>query len=121
MRDVAALAGVGLKTVSRVVNAEPNVSAETQARVERAIDALGFEPNLGAGSLRREGGRTLTIGLILDAVDNPFSAAINRATRFTLADSPSSTRSSRMRPAPSVPRLSSWSSRMRPSKCWLSL
>jgi LacI family transcriptional regulator len=40
---------------------------------------LSFVPHLGAGSLRREGGRTLTIGLILDAVDNPFSAAINRA------------------------------------------
>lgn len=79
MRDVAALAGVGLKTVSRVVNDEPNVSIETKERVERAIKALSFEPNLGAGALRREGGRTLTIGLVLDAVDNPFSAAINRA------------------------------------------
>ena len=79
MRDVAALAGVGVKTVSRVVNDEPNVSAGTRERVRRAIQALSFEPNLGAGSLRREGGRTLTIGLILDAVDNPFSAAINRA------------------------------------------
>jgi LacI family transcriptional regulator len=79
MRDVAALAGVGLKTVSRVVNDEPNVSGDTRERVERAIDALGFAPNHGAGSLRREGGRTETIGLILDAVDNPFSAAINRA------------------------------------------
>ena len=49
MRDVAALAGVGLKTVSRVVNDEPNVSSETKERVERAIDALGFEPHHGAG------------------------------------------------------------------------
>ncbi|HEU4547530.1 MAG TPA: LacI family DNA-binding transcriptional regulator [Microlunatus sp.] len=85
MRDVAALAGVGLKTVSRVVNDEPNVSPETKERVERAIDALGFEPNHGAGSLRREGGRTQTIGLILDAVDNPFSAAINRAVETVAA------------------------------------
>jgi LacI family transcriptional regulator len=85
MRDVAALAGVGLKTVSRVVNDEPNVSSETRERVERAIDALGFEPNHGAGSLRREGGRTQTIGLILDAVDNPFSAAINRAVEAVAA------------------------------------
>lgn len=54
MRDVAALAGVGLKTVSRVVNAEPNVSVETKERVEQAIKALNFEPNLGAGALRRE-------------------------------------------------------------------
>lgn len=79
MRDVAALAGVGLKTVSRVVNDEPNVSGDTRERVQRAIRELGFAPNHGAGSLRREGGRTQTIGLILDAVDNPFSAAINRA------------------------------------------
>ena len=85
MRDVAALAGVGLKTVSRVVNDEPNVSPETKERVERAIGALGFEPNHGAGSLRREGGRTQTIGLILDAVDNPFSAAINRAVEAVAA------------------------------------
>lgn len=85
MRDVAALAGVGLKTVSRVVNDEPNVSSETKEKVERAIEALDFQPNLGAGSLRRDGGRTLTIGLILDAVDNPFSAAINRAVERVAA------------------------------------
>lgn len=85
MRDVAALAGVGLKTVSRVVNDEPNVSTETKERVERAIESLSFEPHLGAGSLRRGGGRTLTIGLILDAVDNPFSAAVNRAVEDVAA------------------------------------
>ena len=85
MRDVAARAGVGLKTVSRVVNDEPNVSPETKERIERAIDDLGFEPNHGAGSLRRGGGRTQTIGLILDAVDNPFSAAINRAVEIVAA------------------------------------
>lgn len=85
MRDVAALAGVGLKTVSRVVNNEANVSPETREKVDRAIEALSFEPNLGAGSLRREGGRTLAIGLILDAVDNPFSAAINRAVERVAA------------------------------------
>lgn len=85
MRDVAALAGVGLKTVSRVVNNEANVSPGTREKVDRAIEALSFEPNLGAGSLRREGGRTLAIGLILDAVDNPFSAAINRAVERVAA------------------------------------
>ena len=79
IRDVAALAGVGIKTVSRVINDEANVSAQTRERVLRAVRALNFQPHQGAGALRRGDRKTLTIGLLLDAVDNPFSAAINRA------------------------------------------
>jgi LacI family transcriptional regulator len=41
--------------------------------------ALNFKPNQGAGALRRGDRKTLTLGLLLDAVDNPFSALINRA------------------------------------------
>jgi len=73
------LAGVGTKTVSRVINDEANVSPQTRARVQRAVLALNFKPNQGAGSLRRSDRKTLTLGLLLDAVDNPFSALINRA------------------------------------------
>jgi LacI family transcriptional regulator len=79
IRDVAALAGVGTKTVSRVINDEANVSPQTRERVERAVLALNFKPNQGAGALRRGDRKTLTLGLLLDAVDNPFSATINRA------------------------------------------
>ena len=79
IRDVAALAGVGTKTVSRVINDEANVSPHTRARVQRAVTALNFKPNQGAGALRRGDRKTLTLGLLLDAVDNPFSALINRA------------------------------------------
>ncbi len=79
IRDVAALAGVGIKTVSRVINDETNVSDQMRERVERAIAALNFQPNLGAGTLRRGDRKTLTIGLLLESVGNPFSAAINRA------------------------------------------
>lgn len=79
IRDVAALAGVGIKTVSRVINHEANVSATTRDKVEQAVVALNFTPNQGAGALRRGDRKTLTLGLLLDAVDNPFSAAIHRA------------------------------------------
>src|SRR5512142_2094801 len=79
MRDVAALARVGLKTVSRVINSEPGVSPELHARVQRAIDQLSYLPNLTASSLRRSGGRSATIGLILENVANPFSSALHRA------------------------------------------
>lgn len=79
MRDVAALAGVSLKTVSRVVNGEPGVSSTLSRRVRDAVDELDFRPNIGARSLRRTGGRTATVGLLLEDVSNPFSSALQRA------------------------------------------
>ena len=79
MRDVAALAGVSLKTVSRVINAEPAVSADLLARVERAIEQLDYRPNLTASSLRRSDGKTATVGLVLEDLANPYSAAVTRA------------------------------------------
>lgn len=85
IRDVATLAGVGIKTVSRVINDEANVSPQTRDRVERAVSALNFKPHLGAGSLRRGDRKTQTLGLLLDAVDNPFSAAVNRAVEKVAA------------------------------------
>ncbi len=85
IREVAALAGVGIKTVSRVINEEPHVSEATRSRVQYAINALNFTPHEGAGALRRSVRRHRAIGLVLDAVDNPFSAAINRAVEV-LAD-----------------------------------
>jgi LacI family transcriptional regulator len=79
MRDVAALAGVGIKTVSRVFNDVPSVAPELVVRVRTAADKLGYRPNLTAASLRRAGGRTNTIGLLLEDVSNPYSSAVHRA------------------------------------------
>ncbi|HEX4525370.1 MAG TPA: LacI family DNA-binding transcriptional regulator [Gaiellaceae bacterium] len=79
MHDVAALAGVGLKTVSRVVNAEPGVSPALEARVKRAIEQLNYRRDANASMLRRLGGKTQTIGLVLEDVSNPFSSALHRA------------------------------------------
>jgi LacI family transcriptional regulator len=79
MRDVGALAGVSLKTVSRVINRDPTVSAEIVGRVRRAVDLLGYRPNLAATSLRRADRKTATIGLLLEDVANPFSSALHRA------------------------------------------
>jgi LacI family transcriptional regulator len=79
MRDVAAVAGVSLKTVSRVVNDEEGVSPEFVSRVKEAVDLLGFQPNLSARSLRRTDQKTSTIGVLLEDVSNPFSSALHRA------------------------------------------
>jgi LacI family transcriptional regulator len=79
MRDVAALAGVGIKTVSRVVNGEQGVSDALVRRVQDATQKLSFQPDLVAGNLRRADRRSLSIGLLLASVDNPFCATIHRA------------------------------------------
>jgi LacI family transcriptional regulator len=62
--DVARLAGVSPKTVSRVVNREPNVRASTSARVEQAIAALDYRPNQFARNLASH--RSRLIGLVYD-------------------------------------------------------
>lgn len=62
--DVATLAGVSAKTVSRVVNGERSVSAETRQRVLHAIEKLDYRPNLLARGL--SGAHAYTIGLVYD-------------------------------------------------------
>jgi LacI family transcriptional regulator len=79
MKDVAALAGVAIKTVSRVMNGDPTVAPDLAARVREAARKLGYRPNLTASSLRRGDRRTATIGLLLEDVANPFSAGLLRA------------------------------------------
>ncbi|NYI05164.1 LacI family DNA-binding transcriptional regulator [Allostreptomyces psammosilenae] len=79
VRDVAALAGVSVKTVSRVINGVPSVSEELRSRVNQAIARLDFRPNLAASSLRRADGRTGRIALLLEDLANPFSATLHRA------------------------------------------
>jgi LacI family transcriptional regulator len=79
MRDVAALSGVSIKTVSRVVNREAGVSPDLITRVEDAARKLDYQRNLTASSLRRSDGKSMTIGLLLENVANPFSSSLHRA------------------------------------------
>ncbi len=79
MRHVATLAGVGVKTVSRVINGEPNVSAAMIARVMEAAEKLNYQRDLYARTLRRRDRQTLTIGLLISSVANPFSGSMHRA------------------------------------------
>ena len=83
MRDVAALAGVSLKTVSRVINREPGVSSPLVAQVERAVAQLDYRPNMSASSLRRGDGKTAAIAAVLEDLANPFSASLLRALEDT--------------------------------------
>lgn len=76
IRDVAKSAGVSPITVSRVVNRLDNVNPETRARVEKAIEELGYVRNLAARSLRSR--ETHTLALILPDITNAFWTTVAR-------------------------------------------
>jgi LacI family transcriptional regulator len=78
MRDVAQLAGVGVGTVSRVVNGGASVRAVTAERVQRAIEELGFHRNDVARALR-PGMTASTIALLIGDLSNPYYAAIAKS------------------------------------------
>lgn len=78
MVDVAADAGVSLKTVSRVVNDVPTVDPALAERVLASIRKLGFQRNDVAASLR-SGTETRTIGLITADLSNSFYSTISSA------------------------------------------
>lgn len=77
MRDVAALAGVGTMTVSRVINGSAHVTEETRKRVFDAIETLKYRPNQIARSLREQ--RSRQIGIILPNLQDSFFATCAEA------------------------------------------
>ncbi|MHA6523253.1 LacI family DNA-binding transcriptional regulator [Tessaracoccus sp. G1721] len=74
MRDVAALAGVSIKTVSRVVNGEPHTRPEIVRRVTAAVAELGWTPNPSARNLRT--GRTGTVAIAVEGLRRPYLASL---------------------------------------------
>ena len=78
MREVAAVAGVSLSTVSRVVNGGAGVRADLVERVRDAVTLLGYRHNLTASALRRADRLSATIGVIFEDVSNPFFGSVHR-------------------------------------------
>lgn len=74
LHDVAAVAGVSIKTVSNVINNYQHIRPTTRARVLQAIDELGYQPNISARSLRS--GRSGVIGLALPALSLSYFAEL---------------------------------------------
>ena len=75
LTQVAALAGVSLKTASRALNSEPNVAEATGRRVRDAADLLGYRLNGIARELRR-GATSALVALISGDLTNPFYSAV---------------------------------------------
>lgn len=83
--DVAELAGVSIKTVSRVVNREPNVRESTRAKVDKAIAELNYRPNLSARNLASQ--RSHLVVLVYDdpsAYEVPSSGYVIRMQQGVL-------------------------------------
>ena len=74
MKDVAALAGVSVSTVSRVISGNIPVDQGTAERVRDAISSLDFRPNLLASGLRSKSGKL--IGLVVPGLYEPFASII---------------------------------------------
>jgi LacI family transcriptional regulator len=67
INDVARLAGVSIKTVSRVFNREPHVRPETRDKVVAAAESLNYHPNLSARQLASK--RTFLVGMLYNSPD----------------------------------------------------
>ena len=85
MKDVAALAGVSIQTVSLVVNNNPVISLDTRQRVLSAIQQLNYTPDASARSLRS--GRSRVLGLLIPDAHNPhFWAVLDGAEHESLVN-----------------------------------
>ncbi|MDX9875502.1 MAG: LacI family DNA-binding transcriptional regulator, partial [Spongiibacteraceae bacterium] len=76
IHDVAALAGLSIKTVSRVINREPNVKESTAQRVQQAIEQLDYRPNLSARNLA--GRRAFLVVLVYDNPSDAYVVALQQ-------------------------------------------
>src|SRR5689334_5393159 len=78
IRDVAALAGTSVSTVSNLLNGRPDrMRPETVKRIEEAIAELGYRPSWAARQLKT--GFAPVIALLVPSVANPFHGAMARA------------------------------------------
>jgi len=84
LRDVAERARVSVRTVSNVVSGYEHVSAKMRARVQQAIDELGYRPNPVARTLRT--GRTGLLALVVPEIDVPYFSALARDVIRAAAD-----------------------------------
>jgi LacI family transcriptional regulator len=82
---VAEKAGVSIATVSRVLNGTARVSEKTRAKVRRAMDELGYQPNASARGLAAN--TTSTIALVFPKLSGPFFSELIRGAEIAASDS----------------------------------
>ncbi|MBM7561757.1 LacI family DNA-binding transcriptional regulator [Fusibacter tunisiensis] len=83
IKDIARLAGVGVSTVSRVINGHPDVKDETREAVHAVIEKYNYIPNNSARNLKRT--ESSNIGILIKGLYNPFFAKMIQTIEKTLA------------------------------------
>ena len=84
IRDVAQRAGISVSTVSRALNNTGRISANTKAKVERAVAELGYIPDSRAQAMRSS--RTKTVGLLVPDIRNAYFAELAYTVQDSLFD-----------------------------------
>jgi DNA-binding LacI/PurR family transcriptional regulator len=84
IKDIARQAGVSHSTVSRALGDSPLVSAQTKAHIRHLASEMGYSPDAQARSLVR--GRTLTIGVVVTTIADPFIAEVVQGIEMTARD-----------------------------------
>ncbi|HKG95465.1 MAG TPA: LacI family DNA-binding transcriptional regulator [Gemmatimonadaceae bacterium] len=84
LHDVAKRCGVSAATVSAVVNGAEWVSSSTRARVQRAVDEMGYRPNQFARGLKTQ--RGYAVGVVVSDLTNPFFTEIVRSLSHALRE-----------------------------------
>lgn len=74
IHDVAAKSGVGIGTVSRVLNNSPQISKETRAKVQKAIKELNYVPNVAGKRLSQN--RSYVLAVVVPVIDHPYFAKL---------------------------------------------
>jgi LacI family transcriptional regulator len=70
IKDIAKICNVGISTVSRAINDDPGINANTRERILRVIEEYNYIPNNSARNLKMT--ESNTIALLIKGIDNPF-------------------------------------------------
>ena len=85
IKDIARIAGVGVSTVSRVINNHPDVSQKTRDRIKQVINENNYIPNNSARILKQN--NTKNVGILVKGVYNPFFAEILKSMSSSIQKS----------------------------------
>ncbi|KOC36431.1 LacI family DNA-binding transcriptional regulator [Clostridium botulinum] len=84
IKDISRIAGVGVSTISRVLNNHPDVKDETRKKVLGVIEEVNYIPNNSARNLKRNTSKS--IGVLVKGINNPFFSKMIKSIEEKIDD-----------------------------------